>query len=146
VLDGVSTCTDEDAAPRFHPLPGPSEEELARFVVRIEKRVLAYLRHRGVLPDDEASTEGPLADDPSLLAPCYAASVAGRIGLGPDSGFRVTREGRIEGMPTVYVPALGCAEVRGFSLHAGERVAARDRPRLERLHPDCDIAGLLRCA
>jgi len=96
-LDGVTTRSEPQHEPRFYPLAAPEEAELARLVVKIESRVLGLLHRRGAL--DSCDDGELLSEDPSTLALCYAASVAGRIALGPDAGFRITREGRVEGLP-----------------------------------------------
>ncbi len=85
VLDGVYTRSTPDSSPRFHALERPTEEELARLVVRIESRVLGYLRRQGVQVSSEDDDYEPLCDDRSTLALCYAARVAGSIALGPES-------------------------------------------------------------
>ena len=65
------------------------------------------------------------------VAGLAAAAVQGRALLGERAGqadARVGRHGRHE--PSVKGPL--CAEVEGFSLHAGAWVAARDREGLAR--------------
>ena len=143
-LDGVYAPTGESGGPaiRFHALPAPETEEVAELLSEVSRRILGLLVRCGRLretPDGYAvvpheafagEVEG------STLASCQAASVQGRIALGPRAGRRVRRQGdyvegewRTEGSSG----RPRCAEQSGFSLHADVSVNADDRKRLERL-------------
>ncbi|MFN9969883.1 MAG: transposase, partial [Phycisphaerae bacterium] len=80
---------------------------------------------------DAAADSGDGVGD-ELLPELAAAAVEGRAALGERAGQRdgrVGRDGRWE--PVVKGPL--CAEIEGFSLHAGAWVSARDREKLETL-------------
>ncbi len=97
------------------------------------QRVLA--RH-GCDPEDPHGGADAFADASPLLAGLAAASVRGRVALGGAPGRRSSRVG-----PSAVdrgVPALGACHARweGFDLHAGVRVLAGQRDRLERVCRD----------
>ncbi len=133
ILDGVFTRTSPDEPPVFHALPPPSDDDIADLTETLRRRILRLLHRRGRLRDDEI-LEGSEQDSEPLLAACYAASIQGRVALGKDAGSAVQRTGKIPGLSPVH-PATRrrCAQIGGFSLHADVRIAARDRPRLERI-------------
>lgn len=47
VLDGVFTRSAPTAAPVFHDLPAPTDEEVAQVLERVHRRVRRLLRRRG---------------------------------------------------------------------------------------------------
>ena len=51
LLDGVY-APGPDGKPRFHPLPSPSEEEIADLVRKVRSRILRRLRKRGLLSSE----------------------------------------------------------------------------------------------
>jgi hypothetical protein len=74
-----------------------------------------------------------------LLAELYAASVQGRIAVGPRAGIFLTAFGaetEDDGVAVRSVPR--CAAVSGFSLHANVCIPAKARRQLENL---CGYAG-----
>jgi hypothetical protein len=82
--------------------------------------------------DPGEAGDGADADGGELLPGLVAAAVQGRAALGERAGQqdgRVGRDGRCE--PFVKGPL--CAEMDGFSLHAGTWVGPRDREGLEKL-------------
>ena len=122
------------APPRFHPLPPPSDDEVARLATRVAKSLARLLTRRGLGPDGDLEFADPLAADEPWLAALAAASTRGRIATGPRAGQRPTRLGdRVdpEDLPAAGVPL--CAQVAGVSLHAAVAVPAHDRQPLERL-------------
>jgi len=101
VLEGVFTATD-DGGVRFHPLPAPTDEEVARVLATVATRVRRLLRRRGLeagegrdLPPD------PLAEESGALAAVASASVQGRVALGARAGRRVLRLGRDPDAPWI---------------------------------------------
>jgi hypothetical protein len=83
VLDGVYTRKSPFAPPRFQPaveLTDPDVVHVTRLLVR---RVVRYLQRRGRLPHQEQAEHDAAVPDEPLLAHISAASVAGRIALGP---------------------------------------------------------------
>ena len=68
---------------RFHPLPPPDDEEVARVVVRVAHQLAKLLRKRGIGGDAGSSEPDPLAEQDPLLAVLAAASIQGRVATGP---------------------------------------------------------------
>ena len=100
---------------------------VARRVTRLlERRGLAGAPESGGMPDT-------WSDEAPVLAAVAAASVEGRVALGPRAGARVRRCG--DPPEDVAPVTLGpChAHVCGFDLHAGLVTRAGQRDRLERL-------------
>jgi hypothetical protein len=134
ILDGVYVSSVPFEAPRFHPLPPPTDAEVARITAAIARRVEKLLVQRGLLGEDGSADPDPLEVEEPLLSQLYAASVQGRIAAGARVGQRLVRLGdRIDIDELEEITGPRCASVRGFSLHADVCVPARDRRRLERL-------------
>jgi len=62
-----------------------------------------------------------------------AASVEGRVALGPTSGQPLTRRGRQRDRRPLFLPGELCCDLEGFSLHAKVAIEGHDRAGLERL-------------
>ena len=107
--------------------------DLQHLVETIRARVLRLLRTRGLLTDDGERSLGELHEQGDQLPLFQAASIQGRVALGPDAGAPLERLNRIAASGSRYRPPPLCAEVDGFSLHAAVRIAADDRDRLEHL-------------
>jgi hypothetical protein len=112
---------------RFRALPPPTAVELQELTREICRKVSQKLG----LDADNAADGERLADDEPLLAACAAASVEGRIATGERAGGRVERLRTLPPQPPSE--KRDCSETAGFNLHAGVRVAAHDRSRLERV-------------
>ena len=122
VLDGVYAWDDGLGAPVFHAAPSLREADIARVALAVRRKVGALLSRRGL-----EEWEG----EPSAWDRLCAASVEGRIALGPKRGWRV---GRVGDEPVLLGARRGlCAEAEGYNVHAEVRVGAGDRPGLERL-------------
>ena len=133
VLDGVY-ARGESGGPRFHPLPPPDGDEVARVARRIARRIVRLLERRGLHPAADSEEADPLGDRQPLLACLYAASVSGRVATKSRAGRRTLRVGdRIDPEALPELEGERCASVDGVSLHANVAVPARDRRRLERL-------------
>ncbi|HEX5067053.1 MAG TPA: transposase [Myxococcota bacterium] len=133
VLDGVY-ARDESGAARFHPLPPPDGDDVARVAGRIARRIVRLLERRGLHPQADSEGADTLTDRQPLLAALYAASVSGRVATGSRAGRRLLRVGdRIDPEALPQLEGERCASVDGVSLHANVAVPARDRRRLERL-------------
>ena len=129
VIDGV--FTQEGDVLHFHRAPALEPADVDEVLATVE----AYLRRLlGADPDDTGDTVDPWADEAPVLAGLAAASVQGRAALGTRAGARVRRLGD-EWVATTTSPALGPCHVRhaDFDLHAGVRVQAAQRDRLERV-------------
>lgn len=126
--DGVFVRDPESGAMEFARVAAPTREDLARLVVRLRQRIQRLLGRSGLVPEE--IDEGVLHED--LLGGLQAASMQGRIAVGPRAGWQVLRVGGEE----VRVPHLGqglCADSEGYNLHAGVHVPAGQRERLESL-------------
>ena len=129
VLDGVFV-RDPDGTLCFHPAAPPTDEDVARVVARVRRR----LERRGLVGANVAGEDAdPLADESPALAGLSEAAVLGRAALGRRAGRGPLRVGADPDAPWVerHVPLH--ANDAGFDLHAAIHVAAGDRPRLERL-------------
>jgi ribosomal protein S27E len=132
--DGVFTCDAFAPRAQFHPLPDPTDAEVARVTGQIAARVMRLLRREGHLPEPDAPAEDGVDEEPSTLDACQAAAVQGRVALGPDAGRAVARLGRYRDATAAdFRPGELCANVQGFSLHAATAVAAGCQDRLESL-------------
>ena len=131
LLDGVF-AEGADGALQFHAAEPPSDEEVARLLATIYRRVRRLLARRGLEMDDAPDVD-PLAEESPALAGISSASVQGRIALGPRAGARVFRLGRETDAPWVTSRAPCQAYLKGFDLHANITVAADDRAGVERL-------------
>ena len=107
-----------------------------RFVEGVARGVSALMKRQGL---DETAGEGEDSDrlvreDP-WLAGVLAASVTGRIAIGPQAGRRVVRAGgdRVDPEEIESMSSERCVRFQGFSLHANVALPDRDRSRLERL-------------
>ncbi len=140
VLDGVFVERD-DATVRFEPAPALRRDALDGLLRTFVARAKRLLARHGFVFDDEAPTYDPdphpLELDEPLLARVHGASLAHRVVLGERSGLPVRRIGyfgdpEVEGGGRRPSTRLHARHL-GFDLHAGVRVAAHDRARLELL-------------
>jgi hypothetical protein len=111
--------------PLFHPVPAPTDDEVATIAAAVVRKVDKRLARLDNLADDPA-----VADEP-LLAGLASASVTGVVATGARRGARVRR--LVGPGPPGEAMVLGrrCAQVDGFSLHANVRIAANDPDGLE---------------
>ncbi|MCY2958974.1 MAG: transposase [Planctomycetota bacterium] len=77
--------------------------------------------------------EDHVEHDEPLLALLSAASVEGRVVLGPTSGQPQTRRDRKRDRRPLSLPGELCCDLEGFSLHARVAIEGHDRAGLERL-------------
>jgi len=134
-LDGVYRC-GADSVPTFVEVDTPTDGELHALLQPIITRLTKPLTRRGVLVKDIGQTclAKPDADGNKVrtLRPLQAVAVTYRIAFGPRAGQKVlTIRGAMPRKGTAR--QLLCADIDGFSLHAGVRVEAQDRQRLEQL-------------
>ena len=132
VIDGV--FARDGAGVRFWPAPVLQDLDVAEVLATIVPRVRRLLERRGMGEgDDDAGAPDGGAEDMPVLAGLAAASVQGTFALGVRAGRPVRRCGAAPEHDTPSTPARGHARQEGFDLHAGMRVPADDRERLERL-------------
>jgi hypothetical protein len=121
-LDGVYV-RQADGSLLFHPLPAPTDEDVARITRAVCRKVHRFLaRHKD---GDDSQT--------LLLDELANASVQGLVATGPRRGCRALRLGRSGDDDDAAIPSKRCAEVAGFNVHAHTSARANDRKRLEHL-------------
>jgi len=90
------------------------------------------LTHSGYLVEEEGMTYLADLDPDNPLTPLQAASCTYRIAFGPRAGQKVVGLRTVSGREDKATSGL-CAEMHGFSLHAGVRCGTDQRKQLERL-------------
>jgi hypothetical protein len=132
-MDGIYVI-DANGEPVFRHVSPPSDQEVARVAERIHRRVARLMEKRGLGQHADPEEADGLRRDEPLLAELYSASVSGRVATGSRAGMRIARVGdEVDPQNGTLPSGTCCAAVAGFSVHAGVRVPARDRLRLERL-------------
>jgi hypothetical protein len=140
-LDGVYAGAAGSGRAEFCEHGEVTDADVVKLVATIRERVRRYLRRLGKWVD--AGEEDAAAGDADLLLELGGAAVQGRAALGERAGdhdLRVGRGSRSE--PFVKRPL--CADVDGFSLHAGVWVAARDREAGEAMRTRSPAASMAR--
>ncbi len=130
-LDGVYV-DDEGGVLTFQALPCLTNDDVAEVLQIARTRIIALLRRKGVLADDDESgaslsfvtADEALAESEPALAELAAASVTGRVPAGPALRKREPIKLRAPGEPAL-TKAL-CATEQGFSLHAATTASADD--------------------
>jgi len=128
VLNGVYTRPAPEAAPVFHPLPAPTDEEIVKILERVREGVEKLLRRRRRRPEEPSPTD-PVAEQMPLLAGYAAASIQELLAPGPRAGHPVRRLRSAAAVADADNPRG--ARLAGFSLHAHIAVAAHAREHLE---------------
>jgi Putative transposase len=123
------TRASPTARPVFHRLPPPTDADIAGLLARVQRRVRRRLMCRGRWPDAEAGSD-PFAAQAPLFASAVAASLQGRVALGPRAGQPVRR---LRSAAAVTVTGRRSARLEGFSLHADVAVPARRRGQVEKV-------------
>lgn len=132
VIDGV--FTGEGEAVGFHSARRLTRDEVAQVVAVLARRIDRLLQRRGVAAaPEERGVPDAWSEDAPVLAGLAAASIQGRIGLGPRAGAGVLRYGEPpdDREPAAVGPCH--AQAGGFDLHAAIVTHAGQRDRLERL-------------
>ena len=108
----------------FHPVPAPTDREVAAVAERVFRAVTLGLE----------GGQDDLASDEPALAVLSEASVRRLVATGPRSGLPMRRLGCVVLRPLERaITGRRCAQVEGFNLHANVRGAANDRTGLETL-------------
>jgi len=128
VIDGIFIDRGYDVAPEFRAIPGPTKKDLLHITKVAWRRTRRLFDKLGLL-EQYVDT---FAEEEPLLAGCAGASVQNRIASGKRRGQRVKRIRTSPPSPRRRLDVLAI-EYRGFNLHAGVRIPAHDRKRLERL-------------
>jgi Putative transposase len=98
-------------------------------LARVQRRVRRLLIRRGRWPGEDAGRD-PFAAEAPLFASAVAASLQGRVALGPRAGQPVRR---LRSAADAIATGRRSARLEGFSLHADVAVPARQRDQLERV-------------
>jgi hypothetical protein len=132
-LDGLYAPDLDGKGFMFHPAPAPTQEDVESIVVRASKRILRFLRRRGVITlvtapgDGEVTvvTDETMGEEDPLLARLLAAATAGAPPAGPANKRKPLR---IVVDPDAHPVAKGnlCGQQAGFNLHGATKVAAND--------------------
>jgi hypothetical protein len=128
VFDGVYAA-EEGEVPGFYPLRPPDKSDVMAVAARVAERA-------AVLMETQESEDK--IEEPELGA-LYNASMMGRIATGPNAGRRVNTIGQTTAVmdsgedESFQSGTVRCAQVSGFSVHAGVGIRAEDRKGLERL-------------
>ena len=130
IVLGVYTRASPATTPVFHPLPPPTDDEIATVLERVHAGVQTLLRRRRRLPD-EPSPSDPVAEQVPLLAAYAAASIQERVAPGPRAGHPVRRLRSAAAVVDGAKPR--CARLEGFSLHANVALPAHAREQFEHL-------------
>jgi Putative transposase/Transposase zinc-binding domain len=127
--DGVFVADQATGTVSFIELPPPTDDDVARLVLTIARRIARLLERRGLLTDpyDDQADEAP------ALAALQQASIRGVRALGPEAGRLVARlrNPMLARAPPSDRPLH--AHLEGFDLHAAVAIDADDRDALERL-------------
>jgi hypothetical protein len=131
-IDGV--FARDGAGVRFWPAPVLHDLDVAEVLATIVPRVRRLLERRGMgAGDEDAGAPDGGAEEMPVLAGLAAASVQGTFALGARVGRPARRCGATREQAKVPPTARHHARQEGFDLHAGVRVAADARERLEKL-------------
>jgi hypothetical protein len=99
-LDGVYVRNDTTGSLVFHPLPAPTQAEVAEVARRTAARIEQLLRKHGRSIDPELADDDPHPldlDDPALAA-CYAAAARG-LGISRCGALSALRRSHVESAP-----------------------------------------------
>lgn len=127
VLDGVF-ARGAGSNVQFHGAPAPSATDMAEILASLVPAVQRLLRRHGIEDEDVVDS---FAEAEPLLAGRAAASVEG-LTMAGDERRRPTRLGDASAR-TPPTPSSCHARWEGFDLHAGVRIPAGQRDRLERV-------------
>ena len=127
VADGY-WVEDGTGPPVFHPTAPPTTAEVQQVVDRVRQRVERLVIRRGHV-DEGGDVIGP-EDTEDAQQMMLAASVAGRVALGERAGAKPRALRKPTSSRTL---PNRCATSAWFNLHAGVRIAPKDKRGLERL-------------
>ena len=127
LMDGVY-CFPFAGKPVFHPLPSPTDEDIAQIAAAVFRRVQRKLGGR-----EPAGEQQTFVESAPLLVALAEASARGVIATGPRRGGRVLRVRGVAAEVGAFVLGRLCAQVEGYNLQAATRIPANDREALERM-------------
>jgi hypothetical protein len=132
-LDGVYLFRGAHP-PLFHPVAGPSANELQRLVEQIAVQVGQVLERRGLIERDIENAWLATDFEAGPLDDLIGYSITYRIAVGPKAGQRLfTMQTVPPRLPGLELDPNGAARAGGFSLHAGVDIAPHQCDKLKRL-------------
>jgi len=146
VIDGVFTRDDPDERATFHSVPAPDPFALGDVIERVYKRLVAWLRRKGLLAEyNHERAEAAAPTDPSAMDACVSTSLSQK-GLVRLDAQGLTEPVQPGGDNDATAPRRSKGkygtESLGFNLHAGVRIEAHDRAGREKLLRYCTRAPL----
>jgi hypothetical protein len=120
-LDGVYSLS-AGKAPVFHPTPAPTDEDVARVVASVFRRLERKLTDR-----EPSARQRRFVDSAPLLVAMADASARGVVATGPRRGCRIVRVRGPTADVDAFVMGRLCAQVEGYNLQAPTRLGANDR-------------------
>ncbi len=122
---------DTPEGPKFWWIEAPTDQEIQELVKIIAERVIRFLKKQGYFADDQEAVEETDSDE--ILPELQAASVRSRVALGERRGQKIRSIGSIRETDVPLLAGPLCANIKGFSLHAGVYCAPGERQKLEQL-------------
>jgi len=138
-LDGVYVQSDGKEAPVFHALPAPTKLDLNIIGTNVWMKTTRLLQKLGKYFDADPAEADTLAREQPLLAACCAAAIQNTVVSGSRAGQQVMRLRTDHATMTCSHPEDPDSDrdpgkpTHGFDVHAGVRIPAGERGRLERL-------------
>jgi hypothetical protein len=131
--DGVFTREARGGPAVFHDRSAPSVLDVAAVAGRVDKRMLRWLRRRGLLDERAAQERSNEAPALSPLSACMQASLwAGEFARVQQSELR-QEDDDAEARLSTQKKSPWSAEVGGLNVHAGVTIRTGDRVGLEHL-------------
>ena len=113
-----------DRVRTLHPIPPPTDADVAKLAGNLRNRIVGLLLRRGYLTED-GHVEHELEEHTDPLATYYAAGVQGRNAEGPNAGAYARRL-RVDAPDSRPRHKPLCASFDGFSLHANITVEGNE--------------------
>jgi len=103
-LNGVYTVASSFAPAVFHPAQELEQQDITRLLHTIRTRILRLLHRRGPWPATGEEDSLCESEEPDSVLPFLtAASIQGRVALGPESGERIERLAALVPRPGVHL-------------------------------------------
>jgi len=140
VIDGVHASERPFAPPDSHEASPLTDRDIVEVTTVLRRRILRYLQRRDRLPraerdrEQDESPDSEREPDERLYAEPCAASIQGRVALGPQRGAPVEHRGRRhQPDQALFLPGELCCDIEGLSLHAKVALDAGTLVRTDRV-------------
>jgi hypothetical protein len=139
IPDGVFTRAEGAHRTEFHQLAPPAATDLEEIAFNTSMRAVAWLERKGLVSDQPEDGDTPLPE-PSALDAC----LQGSLGLGELVNLKGELPEQVDPdqPPKPTKSRRRGAKARGFDVHAGVLIGAKDREGRERLLRYCSRAPL----